>query len=676
VQETRPGRGDAYVARLSLDLTTLHQATYLGGTEAEDRGEALSVTAGGVFVAGTTQSTDFPGTSGGAQETYGGGSFPGDAYVARLSLDLTTLHQATYLGGSSTDTGDALSVTADGVYLAGDTYSTDFPGTSGGAQETLREYGDAFVTHLSLDLTTLHQATYLGGNGNEGYTYAFSVTADGAYVAGETSSTDFPGTSGGAQETLRGEFDTFIARLSHDLRTLHQATYLGGSEFYELSCSSSGKALAVTADEVYVAGDTSCTDFPGTSGGAQETLRGESSDAFVARLSLDLTTLHQSTYLGGSNLEQWPALVVAADGVYVAGTTESADFPSTSGGAQETLLGWADTFVARLSLDLTTLQQATYLGGREFEGYLSGLAVTAGGVYVAGSTESTDFPGTSGGAQETYGGGGVYTDAFIARFDHSLAAPSTIVASVLPASRSVQVGTTATVFATIINAGSEITRNCGIGIAPSVPASLSFWTTDPQTNAVNGEENQGADIDSSGAQSYLLALTPSQAFPATDIEFQFVCDNTNPAPLIVGVNTLLTSSSTNPIPDVVALAATLTDDGIVNLASTGVFAVATVNVGSSSDTITVSADIGSASLPVSVALCETNPETGACINPTVPTVGPVTTSIAANATPTFAFFVTSTDTVPFDPANNRIFVRFKDAGGVTRGSTSVAVRTL
>jgi hypothetical protein len=64
-----------------------------------------------------------------------------------------------------------------------------------------------------------------------------------------------------------------------------------------------------------------------------------------------------------------------------------------------------------------------------------------------------------------------------------------------------------------------------------------------------------------------------------------------------------------------------------------------------------------------------------CINPPVPTTAPVTTSIAGNATPTFAFFVASTGSVPFDPALNRIFVRFKDAGGVTRGSTSVAVRT-
>ena len=96
-----------------------------------------------------------------------------------------------------------------------------------------------------------------------------------------------------------------------------------------------------------------------------------------------------------------------------------------------------------------------------------------------------------------------------------------------------------------------------------------------------------------------------------------------------------------------------------------------------SGAITVSADTGSANLPqLSIALCETDPATGVCINPTVPTLGPVITSIASDATPRFAFLVTETASVPFDPANKRVFVRFKDAGGVTRGSTSVAVRSV
>jgi hypothetical protein len=140
------------------------------------------------------------------------------------------------------------------------------------------------------------------------------------------------------------------------------------------------------------------------------------------------------------------------------------------------------------------------------------------------------------------------------------------------------------------------------------------------------------------------------------------------------VNTLLLAASSGPVPDIVALAATLGANGIVDLAGVpgaGAFAVAAVNVGTSAP-ITASADTGSAPLAIALALCQTQPTTGLCLSP----VGPsVTTQINAGDTPTFAVFVASTGSVPFDPAVNRIFVRFKDAGGVTRGSTSVAVRT-
>jgi hypothetical protein len=250
----------------------------------------------------------------------------------------------------------------------------------------------------------------------------------------------------------------------------------------------------------------------------------------------------------------------------------------------------------------------------------------------------------------------------------------TPVASVLPSSRSVHVGNVATAFATIINPGITIATDCGIAPLTSVQADFSYQTTDA-SNALVGVQDTPIDIAAGGNQSYVFALTPTASFSPVDVHLIFDCTNTDPAPVTVGLNTLLLVADSNPVPDIVALSATLTGDGIVNLASTGVFAVATVNVGVAGN-ITVSADTGSASLPVSIALCETNSATGVCINPTVPTPGTVTTSIASGATPTFAFFVTGTDTVLFDPANNRIFARFQDAGGVTCGATSVAVRTL
>ena len=151
-------------------------------------------------------------------------------------------------------------------------------------------------------------------------------------------------------------------------------------------------------------------------------------------------------------------------------------------------------------------------------------------------------------------------------------------------------------------------------------------------------------------------------------------DPDEPAAITSRLNTLLFSASATAIPDIVALGATLTNDGIVNIpgtTGTGVFAVVTVNVGVSSN-ITASADTGGASLPLNISLCQTNPTTGACLSPPASSV---TTTINANATPTFGIFVAGTGSVAFNPATNRIFVRFKDSAAVTRGPTSVAVRT-
>jgi hypothetical protein len=208
----------------------------------------------------------------------------------------------------------------------------------------------------------------------------------------------------------------------------------------------------------------------------------------------------------------------------------------------------------------------------------------------------------------------------------------------------------------------------------SVAATFAYQATNPATNQVIGMPNTPVDIPGGLAQTFVVAFTPTASFSPTDINLTFTCTNTNPAPSITGLNTLLLSASTSQVPDIVALAATLNGAGIVNIpgaTGTGVFAVATVNVGAGG-AITASADTGGTSLPVTLLLCQTNPATGVCLD--APT-SRVPTQINANTTPTFGVFVEGTATVPFDPAKNRIFVRFKDADAVTRGATSVAVRT-
>jgi hypothetical protein len=260
----------------------------------------------------------------------------------------------------------------------------------------------------------------------------------------------------------------------------------------------------------------------------------------------------------------------------------------------------------------------------------------------------------------------------IVRVLPAASSPTQVLSAVLPESRSVQVGTPATAFATIANAGTGTASACAIAPQIRVPASFDFQTTDRLTNVPIGVLNTPVDIGAGQSQSFVFSMTPNSPFPPTDIPFNFACANAPPAPSS-GVNVLNLSASNTPVPDIIALAAS-GDPGYVDLpgaTGTGAFAVATINLGTPAP-ITVGADTGDASLPVKVAICQTNPATGICMANPAPNV---TTTIGANATPTFGIFVTGTASIPDAPAANRVFVRFTGADGILHGDTSIAVRT-
>jgi muconolactone delta-isomerase len=413
---------------LPLVIDPILQATYLGGGD-DDIAHALAIhpTTGEVYVAGYTSSANFPNTSGGAQARYGEN---GDAFVARLNSNLTQIFQSTYLGGSYGDSAQAIAIhpTTGEIYVAGFTYSTNFPKTTGGAQ---RSYGggrgDAFVAKLNKELTQVLQSTYLGGGiKDEVSAIAIHPTTGEVYVAGYTSSANFPNTSGGAQARYGENGDAFVARLNSNLTQIFQSTYLGGSY------GDSAQAIAIhpTTGEIYVAGFTYSTNFPKTTGGAQRSYGGGRGDAFVAKLNKELTQVLQSTYLGGGIKDEVSAIAIhpTTGEVYVAGYTSSANFPNTSGGAQarcRSCPDYPDAFVAKLNKELTQVLQSTYLGGGGSD-ETSALVIhpTTGEVYVAGRTTSKDFPKTTNGAQATCNKcvSGLFPsyDAFVARLNKEL----------------------------------------------------------------------------------------------------------------------------------------------------------------------------------------------------------------------------------------------------------------
>jgi hypothetical protein len=260
--------------------------------------------------------------------------------------------------------------------------------------------------------------------------------------------------------------------------------------------------------------------------------------------------------------------------------------------------------------------------------------------------------------------------------------PISAAASILPGTRSAQAGATATVFASFENTGSATLKGCSINIALPNSAlsnfvSMTYQTTDPLTNALTGTPNTPVDIDGGNTvQTFLLAFSANGAFETGAFTPNFSCAGTTAVLAIPGVNTVDLQFSSTPTPDIIALAATASPDGIVNVpvGGTAAFAVASANLGAAG-TIIVSADTNGISLPVSLNICQTT-AAAACMQPPAPTV---TLSDASGATPTFSVFVNASSAIPLDPATSRIFVHF--CSGVSLcgvnslyGLTSVAVQ--
>jgi hypothetical protein len=402
----------------------LSYSTYLGGNGWDEAYDIAVDGSGQAYVAGGTESTNFPVTAEAFQMMPSGGSTDySEAFVAKLSADGSRLVYATYLGGSNGDEAYGIAVDGQGqAYVAGYTGSDNFPVTTGAFQPVFGGgygYGDAFVAQLSADGSRLIYATYLGGNGSDGAT---GIAVDGqgqAYVAGFIDSTNFPVTTGALQPVFGGGYsDAFVAQLSADGSTLAYATYLGGNG------SDGATGIAVDGQgRAYVAGSTFSTDFPVTGSAFQPVLSsngGYSGDAFVAQLSVDGSSLIYSTYLGGNGGDGAAGIAVDGQGrAYVTGSTSSTNFPVTAGALQPVFGGgYSDAFVAQLSADGTRLVYATYLGGSGFDG-ATAIAVDGYGrhdqAYVAGYTASDDFPMTADAFQPVVGGGAYDTDAFVAQ---------------------------------------------------------------------------------------------------------------------------------------------------------------------------------------------------------------------------------------------------------------------
>jgi hypothetical protein len=261
-------------------------------------------------------------------------------------------------------------------------YSVDENSNRGSAPEISFKTDEYDRGHMLI----IDPAMQVIGGSDLDYPGGMAVTAAGdVYVAGGTASADLPITLGVGFSG--GGLDAFVAKYSAG--TLSYMTYLGGPEHdlaYDVVVSSSGKA--------YVVGDTNGHNFPsGSFPPASATkkcgFKGGSDDVFLAVLNGN-GTLNQARCLGGSNTDYGYAVALGPGGsIYVSGATNSSGI-ATVGPAKGTDF---DGFVIKLSSPDTTTPVVRYLGGLGDYDWADSVGVdTAGHVYVAGGTNSSDFP--------------------------------------------------------------------------------------------------------------------------------------------------------------------------------------------------------------------------------------------------------------------------------------------
>lgn len=409
---------DAFVAKLQPGGAALAYATFLGGS-GEDKGTSIAVDASGqTYIVGYTQSSEFPTTLAAFDRSHNGSH---DGFVTKLNSAGNGLVYSTFLGGSGSECyyyhGCTLALDNSGMtYIAGGTFSSNYPTTSEAFDRSKGDLGDGFVTKLNASGSGLVYSTFLGASSDD-EAYAIAVDASGtAYVAGQTGSPDFPTTAGaydrvystGGTSTYA---DAFIARLNASGSGLLYSTYLGGSfgdRCYAIAIGRDGAA--------YVTGNTTSSDFPTTPGAFDRTYDSEyyNGDGFVAKLNAAGSGLAYSTFLGGNAYDEGEGLAVDENGVvYVTGYTEGPDFPTTPD-AFDTHSYYIDAFVTKLGASGSNLIYSTYLGG-SYEEHGEGIALDRTGmVYVVGRTASSDFPTTPGAFDTVFNSSG-YSEAFVAK---------------------------------------------------------------------------------------------------------------------------------------------------------------------------------------------------------------------------------------------------------------------
>jgi hypothetical protein len=288
ISRTLNGLSDAFITKLNATGTNVVYSTYLGGSKSEI-GDGIALdSATNAYIAGNTLSADFPVTASAPQTKFGGGTEGGDYFATKINAGGTAIVYSTYIGGTAdegTEGRGGIAVDGSGnAYIAGDTFSADFPTTPGAFQPT--NACGPFVTKVNAAGTAFAYSTRLSGSdGDCQAAHGVAVDSSGnAYVIGTTGSTDFPVREPfDAQLTGpfidQGAHDAFVSKLNPSGTALLWSSYFGGTGSFD-----EGTAITLDKDRnVYVTGTASSSDFPTTQNAFQKTAH-DTAEAFVAKI--------------------------------------------------------------------------------------------------------------------------------------------------------------------------------------------------------------------------------------------------------------------------------------------------------------------------------------------------------------------------------------------------------
>ncbi|OHB54366.1 MAG: hypothetical protein A2Y07_07865 [Planctomycetes bacterium GWF2_50_10] len=397
------GGRDCFVAKYN-SAKTLLWCTYIGGSKTEECDDFYVNADGTSYMLITSDSTDFPSAARtGTTE---------DVIIIKLDQNGRAILAAKRIGGTNWDDAVAMYVNAakNEIYICGDTYSTNFPTTTGAYDRVAPTANKAFVIKLDSTFKTIY-STLLGG---KGYTYCAGMAglSDGTVViGGTTAAASFPTTAGAYDRTLGGLTDGFVTKLNASGTGLVFSTFLGSSDYdnaYGISLAPDGS--------VYLCGQTSGADFPIIAGAYDSTFAGgayvDDGDAFLAIISPTGAALTRSTFIGGAaGDELCKNMTRSAQGIFFAGNTYSSNFPVSFDAADPTYNGDgsdSDGVMGLMDLSLGKLLYSSYIGSLNIDSCL--LVRTGEVLTVAG--QISDVPNFQIRFGSYHGANDIYVAAF------------------------------------------------------------------------------------------------------------------------------------------------------------------------------------------------------------------------------------------------------------------------